>query len=232
MFRPAFEGPTDEAQCLKFDILDALLNLSSSTPSLTAVCSLIETTTMDRPTSWRTADFRFPEFDTGKLAFELSDYQHDDGPSRAPTLRMEPLPTSRSNTWKAKAGELPLSGSIWVGLILSFVPYSLYIVKSLMDDDPPANWILLSASNANLLISVLSQLFVFSLSIVIGSTLDALRWQLASSDRGISLETFFGLSRATQLLPALRIMRSWRPSLLLLCHFRHVSYQNPGLCAS
>ena len=123
----------------------------------------------------------------------------------------------------AKVSEVALSGCTWIFLVLSFVPFSLYIIKSLADDNPPANWVLLSASNANLLISVLSQIFIFSLSLVFGSMLDVLRWQLASGANGVSLQAFFGLSRATQLLPALRLMRSWQPSLLLFCNYRYSS---------
>ena len=75
-----------------------------------------------------------------------------------------------------------------------------YVYNTMVVENPPLH-LLLSASNANLLVSVLSQVFAMTLSFLFSEVFDYFRWQLAATSGGVSAATFFTLSSATSRIP-------------------------------
>jgi hypothetical protein len=62
--------------------------------------------------------------------------------------------------------------------------------KLLRDPSPQVGNLLLSASNTNVLVSVLSQVFAELVLLLFMGAFDSLRWQLASRRSGVSMATF------------------------------------------
>jgi hypothetical protein len=108
-------------------------------------------------------------------------------------------PEMASEKWsKTKLLRLPL---LFLVLSIAFVAvFGWYVHDAMLADNPPVN-ILLSASNTNILVSVLSQAFAMILQLLYSEVFNFLRWQLASRDGGVSASTFFTLSQATGLMP-------------------------------
>jgi hypothetical protein len=108
-------------------------------------------------------------------------------------------PEIASEKWsKSKLLRLPL---LFLVLSIAFVAvFGWYVHDAMLAENPPVN-ILLSASNTNILVSVLSQAFAMVLQLLYSEIFNFLRWQLASRDGGVSASTFFTLSQATGLMP-------------------------------
>ncbi|KAL1841738.1 hypothetical protein VTJ49DRAFT_6652 [Mycothermus thermophilus] len=101
----------------------------------------------------------------------------------------------------SRARELWPLLSLWVFLAVFAVLYSVYVYKSLLSDDPViGNW-LPSASDTNLVVSILSQVFANSIDLLLLGAFDVLRWQLAARFPGVSAATFFQLSSSTGWVP-------------------------------
>jgi hypothetical protein len=78
--------------------------------------------------------------------------------------------------------------------------YSVYIYKTLLSPDPAIGALLPSASDTNLVVSLLSQVLANSIDMLLTGVFDVLRWQLAARFAGVSATTFFQLSSSTQWL--------------------------------
>jgi len=95
---------------------------------------------------------------------------------------------------------------LWLPAVLSvmstviLVATGWYVYNTMVVENPPLH-LLLSASNANLLVSVLSQVFAMTLSFLFSEVFDYFRWQLAATSGGVSAATFFTLSSATSRIP-------------------------------
>jgi hypothetical protein len=87
---------------------------------------------------------------------------------------------------------------LWLLIAVFTVLYSVYIYKSLLSSDPAIGNLLPSASDTNLVVSVLSQVFANFVDVLLTGVFDVLRWQLAARLAGISATTFFQLSSSTQ----------------------------------
>jgi len=107
------------------------------------------------------------------------------------------------------------AASIWLKLKRVYLPLALlilsvallavpgwYVHDAMLVDDPSPN-LLLSASNANLMLSILSQAFAMTLGLLFSQVFDSLRWQLGERPGGVSASTFFTLSSATGHIPTL-----------------------------
>lgn len=99
--------------------------------------------------------------------------------------------------------------------------YSAFIHRVLIRGRPRVGAVLLDASTANLLVSVLSQVFVLLLDSTLRGLLDVVRIALAGTRRGTPASTFFGISSATGWLPAFRLALASR-FMDVLCDFRCV----------
>jgi hypothetical protein len=78
------------------------------------------------------------------------------------------------------------------------VLYSAFIYKSLLSTNPAIGSLLPSASDTNLAVSVLSQVFANMVDLLLLGVFDVLRWQLAGRLAGLSATTFLQLSSSTQ----------------------------------
>ncbi|KAK0611871.1 hypothetical protein B0T14DRAFT_607880 [Immersiella caudata] len=108
---------------------------------------------------------------------------------------------------------------LWLPVALSvistvtLITTGWYVYDTMVVENPPPH-LVLSASNANLLVSVLSQVFAMTLAFLFSEVFDYFRWQLAATSRGVSAATFFTLSSATSRIPisvftASRWLLSW-----------------------
>ena len=90
---------------------------------------------------------------------------------------------------------------LWVFMAVFTVLYAVYIYKTLLSNDPGIGNLLPSASDTNLVVSVLSQVFANMVDMILTGVFDVLRWQLAARFAGISATAFFQLSSSTQWIP-------------------------------
>jgi hypothetical protein len=68
----------------------------------------------------------------------------------------QPQPPRRRTIWsKAKIISMPLS--FWIFTAIFIILYSFYVYRALLSPNPQVGSLLLSASNTNVLVSVLSQ---------------------------------------------------------------------------
>jgi hypothetical protein len=119
----------------------------------------------------------------------------------------QPRPLRFSTIWP-KAKTISMSLSLWIFTTIFVTLYSIYVYQALLSPSPQVGSLLLSASNTNVLVSVLSQVFAELVRLVFMGALDSLRWQLASGRSGVSVATFIELGTAT----------GWLPVLLLAIH--------------
>lgn len=110
------------------------------------------------------------------------------------------VPPAESLTFAAKAKMVWMSLSLWGFVAIYAVLYSLYVAEALIDPNPRLGKLLLKAPQTNVLISVMSQIFVTLLGAVFKDAFDSLRWHLAASETGSALSTFFELGAATSWL--------------------------------
>jgi hypothetical protein len=129
-------------------------------------------------------------------------------PATRPQVRVEGGERqSQRTTWSptvfanAKKAWLPLS--LWTFSVSFFALFSLYISQALVNPAPHLGKLLLSASNTNLLVSVLSQVFATLVNTLFTEALDSMRWQLAARTDGLAMPTFFELSSATSMIATL-----------------------------
>lgn len=99
---------------------------------------------------------------------------------------------------RGKSGLLCVPLGLWIVNVIFAVLYSLYVYHVVILVDPRLGSLLMSASDTNLVVSIVSQVFAQLTGHLIGGVLDTLRWQLASRTDGISFSTFFQLSGATE----------------------------------
>jgi hypothetical protein len=90
---------------------------------------------------------------------------------------------------------------LWVFMAVFTILYAVYIYRTLLSGDPGIGNILPSASDTNLVVSILSQVFANMVDMLLTGVFDVLRWQLAARFAGISATTFFQLSSSTQWIP-------------------------------
>jgi hypothetical protein len=140
-------------------------------------------------TPFDTLDLRDPR---GDYAYALKDANREPASDVS-----EPGNRKLWENLQKKARAIWLSLSLWLLTFIFFVLYSISIYRILLKPDPRVGNLLLSASDTNLLISILSQVFAQLLAVMVNSLLDALRWQLAARTAGVSFSTFFQLSSAT-----------------------------------
>lgn len=99
---------------------------------------------------------------------------------------------------KARSLREPLV--LWVIGTIFTVIYSIAVHHVLLKGNPRVGGILLSATDTNYIVSVLSQFFATLVARSLEAALDALRWALAARTRGLSFGNFVQLSGATDLL--------------------------------
>lgn len=104
--------------------------------------------------------------------------------------------------------------ALWVFSAVFSVIYSLTVHHVLLEGDPRIGSILLSATDTNYIVSVLSQFYATLIDRTIGASLDALRWALAARGSGPSFPNFVSLGGATDLFVVAIVMlasglRSW-----------------------
>ncbi|KAL2269322.1 hypothetical protein VTJ83DRAFT_1506 [Remersonia thermophila] len=126
--------------------------------------------------------------------------QQQEGPGEGNVVRSS---SDLRGTASSRARELWPLVSLWVFLAVFSVLYSVYVYKSLLSDDPAIGHWLPSASDTNLVVSVLSQVFANSIDLLLLGVFDVLRWQLAARFPGVSAATFFQLSSSTGWVPML-----------------------------
>jgi hypothetical protein len=114
----------------------------------------------------------------------------------------QPQPLIFSTIW-SKAKTISMSLSLWVFTAIFVILYSIYVYQALLSPSPQIGNLLLSASNTNVLVSVLSQVFAELVQLLFMGAFDLLRWQLASGRSGVSMATFFELSTSTEWLSVL-----------------------------
>jgi hypothetical protein len=88
-------------------------------------------------------------------------------------------------------------------MLLFITFYSYYVYQALLAPEPQIGSMLLSASDTNLFVSIMSQIFSETMADLAVRALDTVRWGLAAGASGISLPAFFGLSSNTQWTMAL-----------------------------
>ena len=87
--------------------------------------------------------------------------------------------------------------SLWTLTAVLSIVYMFYVHKSLLSPDPHIGNLLLTASNTNLVVSILSQALANLVEVLFMGALDILRWQLATRRKGVESTTFFQLSSST-----------------------------------
>jgi hypothetical protein len=80
---------------------------------------------------------------------------------------------------------------------LFIIIYSAYIYQALLSPTPRFGSNLLSASDTNLLVSILSQIFSEMVQLLAVNAFDSARWAFAARPGGTSMPTFFQLSSST-----------------------------------
>ncbi|KAK4041495.1 hypothetical protein C8A01DRAFT_14761 [Parachaetomium inaequale] len=90
---------------------------------------------------------------------------------------------------------------LWVFMAVFTILYAVFIYRTLLSGDPGIGSLLPSASDTNLAVSILSQVFANVVDMLLTGVFDVLRWQLAARFAGISATTFFQLSSSTQWIP-------------------------------
>jgi hypothetical protein len=88
--------------------------------------------------------------------------------------------------------------AFWLFMAIFTVLCSVFIHKSLLSTNPAIGSLLPSASDTNLVVSVLSQVFADMVDLLLTVIFDVLRWQLAGRLAGLSATTFLQLSSSTQ----------------------------------
>ncbi|KAJ2894658.1 hypothetical protein MKZ38_007316 [Zalerion maritima] len=120
----------------------------------------------------------------------------------SPNLRPE-APYSIKKSLQQKARSIWVTLALWVFTFAFIVLCSVYVYQVLLSPAPSLGKLLLPASGTNVIITVLSQVFVNAADVMICSILDHLRWHLAARTTGVSFLAFFGLSSATDWLSVL-----------------------------
>jgi hypothetical protein len=98
--------------------------------------------------------------------------------------------------------------TFWVSMIPLTVVLFVYFYDTLLAERPRFGR-LFSPSDANVVVSVLSQTFAQLIQALLMDVPDVLRWQLASRPEGISRPTFLQLSGATQSLGSIMLFTLW-----------------------
>lgn len=93
---------------------------------------------------------------------------------------------------------------VLIFLLSVFVIY--YFYQTLLLQNPKLGGLLFSPSITLLSATALSSALLFLISILFSQVFDALRWQLASRDHGVSMITFLALSGATSLIGVFRLL--------------------------
>lgn len=92
------------------------------------------------------------------------------------------------------------------GMIVISVILFVYFYHALVNKSPTNLGPRLSPSRTLLVVTILSQVLALAIRMLFNNVFDALRWRMVSSQRGVSLKTFLGLSSATPLLGAFRLL--------------------------
>jgi hypothetical protein len=87
---------------------------------------------------------------------------------------------------------------LWVFMTIFTILYAVYIYKTLLSSNPRIGSLLPSASDTNLVVSILSQVLANVVDVLILGVFDVMRWQLAARFAGVSATTFFQLGSSTQ----------------------------------
>ena len=99
---------------------------------------------------------------------------------------------------KARIKEIWPLVLLWTFMAIFAILYAVYIYKTLLSSNPRIGSLLPSASDTNLVVSILSQVLANLVDVLILGVFDVLRWQLAARFAGVSATTFFQLGSSTQ----------------------------------
>src|SRR5947207_1967721 len=74
---------------------------------------------------------------------------------------------------------------LWIVLVIFTIVYSTYAYQVLLNPDPYIGTLILSASNTNILVSILSQIFGTVVQMLFTNAFDLFRWELAARVQGV-----------------------------------------------
>ena len=134
---------------------------------------------------------------------DQSEHGLDHGIDVVPNGRNSPSLLSRARA-------LQTSLIIYVLTAVFTVLYCIYVHQALLSPDPQIGDFLLSAPNANVLISCFSQIFAGLVAYLLADVLNQMRWQLAARPSGVLMSIFAITSSATEWHAAvLNFLRNW-----------------------
>lgn len=145
-----------------------------------------------------------------KISLDLRFPSHDEGPS-CPAPLLDPVAnapergTAKRSIWR-NCRPVGLALTAWVVVLLFTIAYSLFIYHALFLGNPVVGSWVFEASLTNLLLSILSQLYVMLPAYVALSLSDALRWSLSEGQHRASASSFFQLSPATDWFSRLKFI--------------------------
>lgn len=103
--------------------------------------------------------------------------------------------------WQFKTLTILCFGTIPLSVLLLYYIYTVFVSR-----DPNLGPLLFQPSRTLLVVTIISQLLGLLINELFVSVFEALRWQLASRKGGVHVTTFLGLSKATSLFGALRLL--------------------------
>ncbi len=120
--------------------------------------------------------------------------------------RLQGRDSTKTSNLQSKLRPLREPLVLWTISAIFTIIYSLAVHHVLLEGNPRIGSILLSATDTNYIVSVLSQLFATLVVRTLEAALDALRWALASRANGLSFGNFVQLSGATDLFVVVMVM--------------------------
>ena len=112
-----------------------------------------------------------------------------------PTTMESPAPATTVLQTKLKQHTTSIILAILTTTLLGFSIWFIYI--EFVSEKPLPEHLQLSTRHTILLVNIISHVNVFLVSLLLEIAYEALRWSLASRNRGVSLSTFLALSKAT-----------------------------------
>jgi hypothetical protein len=121
----------------------------------------------------------------------------------ADAIRSNLTPQTTSRT---KVQQLTWRIVFWALVALLTALISAYVYQVLIADHPHVGRLFFSPPDTNLAITILSQVLCQLIQALFKDIFDVLRWQLASSERGVPIPTFLQLSGATKWIGVLTLI--------------------------
>ncbi|KAK7217792.1 hypothetical protein V2G26_005795 [Clonostachys chloroleuca] len=130
--------------------------------------------------------------------------------SYPPSTTVEQIPSyvPLEASVRARCRQIWVPLTAWITSFIATILYSLFIYRVLIVSNPKIGSWIVDASEANLLLSIFSQLYAMLLLFMLQGLLDAMRWTLASraDEGGTSASNFFQLSPGTNWYSVCRLI--------------------------